>query len=533
MKATTFHPLVAGTLLALQSATGTAGAAPPQPSAPTINGLKPLAENAWDYGKAHHLLSRAGFGGSPEEVARLHALGLRGAVDFLLTYQTQPDLKLPAPIELAPRETPQELAKLSPQQRQQLAQQRRREEQQQMRAVRTWWIRRLLESPRPLEEKLVVFWHGHFATEYRTVRDSRALYQQNQLFREHAAGNFGKLLHAIVHDPAMLRYLDNNRNVKGNPNENLAREILELFAMGVDQGYTEQDIKEGARALTGHTYNARTGKYRFVAANHDPGAKTIFGQTGNWNADQFVDLILKQPATARFLARKLFSYFAHEHPDEAILDQLAQILRDHDYELSPLLKTLFLSEEFYSQRTLGTQIKSPVQLVIGTLRTLRIQDADPEALATVLRAMGQDLFEPPNVKGWEGGHAWINANLLFARANFPTLVVGRIAEAGKVDPKARRAGRGEGVAGLRVPGKPLDAVRFLRGQELETPTAVVDAFARALLAVPLTEAERQELIAFLGPLLPSSQWVGHESEVNAKLGALVVLMMSMPEYQLT
>jgi uncharacterized protein (DUF1800 family) len=494
-------------------------------AAPEASPLKPLPADAWDYAKARHLLARAGFGGSPEDVKKLHGMGLRKAVEFLIDYRTQPDVSFPAPEPPNdPDLAPGELAKLTREERQKVLQKRRQIDPQFQREVRDWWLRRMVESPRPLEEKMVLFWHGHFATEYRTVRSAEAMLRQNRLFREHAAGNFGTLLHGIVHDPAMLRYLDNNRNVKGRPNENLAREIMELFAMGADQGYTEKDIKEAARALTSYILDPQTQKFRFAAFQHDAGEKTVFGKAGKYDGDALVDLILAQPATARFIAGKLFTYFVHESPDDRLLDELARVLRDNKYELAPLLRILFLSEEFYGPRAMSTQIKSPVQLVVGTVRTLKVK-AEPAALAAALRGMGQELFEPPNVKGWEGGRAWINTNTLFARDNFAALLVAQ----------------GTGTAGA-APGRPalggrlakdFDPTALFEGKKLDTPAAVVDHVARALLSVPLTEAKRKELIAFLGDLPSSGRRVDQKQRVNARLAGLLVLVMSLPEYQMT
>jgi hypothetical protein len=471
--------------------------------------LKPLDAGAWDFAKARHLLFRAGFGGPPAEVEKLRALGFATAVDFLVDYRSQPDVTF-GPPDLPPREAPAALAKLGPEEQQKAAQERRRNDQQLLTDVRHWWVRRMVESPRPLEEKMVLFWHGHFANEYRTVRDARALYQQNQLFRKFAVGNFGQLLHAIARDPAMLRYLDNDRNVKGRPNENLAREILELFSMGEGQGYTERDIKEAARALTGSTFDRATGRFRFAARQHDDSPKTIFGQTGNFDGDQLVDLILKQPATARFIARKLFVYFAHEQPDAATIERLAEAFRRSNYEVAPLLKAIFRAEEFYGPKAYAAQIKGPAQLVFGTVRTLPVRTAEPAALAQAMRAMGQDLFEPANVKGWDGGRTWVNSNTLFTRQNLTAALV-----------------RG----GPAAPG--LDLAGRVPAAQARTPAAVVDYLAGALFAAPPAADVRAELIGFLGELPPASAWAERRAQVNARLNALVVLMLSLPEYQLT
>ncbi len=374
-------------------------------------GLTPLPPERWDYAKARHLLVHAGFGGTPQEVAKLHAMGLYQAVDYLVDFHRQPAALVPFDAAPPTRPDPLEGKLKNDFIRGRVNGTREAVDNAQLPRVRQWWLKRMVESPRPLQEKLTLFWHGHFATQNSVVGNSFTFYHQNQLFREHSAGNFGGLLYGIVHDPVMLRYLDNNRNVKGQPNENLAREVMELFAMGVDQGYTQADIKEAARALTGYTYDHFTGQFRFVGAQHDEGPKTIFGKTGNWTGDDLVTLILEQPSTARFIAGKLFAFFAYDNPSPETVDRLAFVLRNNQSELAPMLKNLFLSEEFYSDRSLGTQIKSPVQLVVGMLRDLGVKDlTDTGALDAALSNMGQQLLEPPDVKGWREGRSWVNAN---------------------------------------------------------------------------------------------------------------------------
>ncbi len=520
---------------------GWCSAAPHVPPAVVFERLTPLADGEWDYVKARHLLARAGFGGTPDEVAKLLAMGLREAVDFLVDFQNQPDVDLPFHVETPDHVKAAEFLKAGPEQKKKLTQKRRQEDMSQLRELCEWWLKRMLQTDRPLEEKLVVFWRGHFATEHRTVKNSSAMYTQNQLFRELAAGNFGKLLHEIVHDAAMLRYLDNDRNVKGKPNENLAREIMELFSLG-EGNYTEQDIKKAARALTGYGSERLTGRFRFNQSAHDSRDKTVFGKTGNWDGDQLVDLILQQPAAARFIARKLFIFFIHDSPEDATVDELARVFRESNYELAQLLKTMFMSQEFYSERAMGTQIKSPAQLVVGTLRTLGLRQLDVPGLALATRAMGQDLFDPPNVKGWDGGPAWINTNTLFMRDNFAAMLISRGANLPAALPpppagaaKGKQGGEGLGrplLQGLNIAGK-LDIMSPLEDQKPRSAAAVVDYLANTLLAVPLSDAKRRELVEFLGPLPPSHDWVGRRDEVRLKIGGLLVLMMSMPEYQLT
>ncbi len=482
--------------------------------AAAMGGLKPLAPEKFDYAKARHLLVRAGFGGTPQEVEKLQKMGLYKAVDFLVEFYRHPagaPFDAVPPVEMDPFEAKLENRFMS----NNVASARRAVDGGQLAKLRQWWLKRAVESQRPLQEKLTLFWHGHFANQNSVVENSYIMYRQNQLFREHAAGNFASLLYGIVHDPAMIRYLDNHKNVKGDPNENLAREIMELFAMGVDQGYTEKDIVQAARALTGYTYDHQTGGFRFDYTKHDTEPKTLFGQTGNWTGDDVVRLILEQPATARFISKKLFEYFAFIDPSPETVDRLASVLRARNYELDPLLKNLFLSEEFYSPPAMATQIKSPAQLVVGALRDLGVKEvANYATLDSAIQQMGQQLFEPPDVKGWRYGRSWISSNRLFVRYNSVADLIKSVSQADKK--------RGRGV----------DVVALLEGGGCPTGGAAVDYLAKACLMRPLTDAKRKELTDYLGELPPPSDWARQRAELNTKLRGLMVLMLSTPEYQL-
>lgn len=489
------------------------------PASPPGGALKAARASEWTPSHARHLLFRAGFGGDAAAVRELYQLGRAAAVERLVDYAAQPSWSLPPPSAAELPEPLPRMTNLSPEERQKINQERRRDDQRRMNELRVWWVQRMIESPRPVEEKMTLFWHGLFTSGYQTVRSSRAMYVQNELFRQHAVGNYGALLRAIVRDPAMLRYLDNISNVKGRPNENLAREILELFSMG-EGNYSEQDIKEAARALTGYGYDRTTWEFRFTRRTHDDGTKTIFGQTGNWDGDQLVDWILQQPATARYIARKLFVFFVHDDPDEATIDGLAGLLRDSDYEVAPVLKTLFLSREFYSDRAMATHIKSPAELVVGTIRSLPPIQVDYAALAQALRSMEQDLFEPPNVKGWDGGEAWLNSNSLFVRQNFAVALI-----------NGGRVGLARSGGANRNGKKAMELASLCQRNRLHTPEEVVRFFARTLFAVPLTDDECGELMAVLGPLPPAPQWPARTAEINEQLRRLLTLMLSMPQYQ--
>jgi uncharacterized protein (DUF1800 family) len=279
-----------------------------------------------------------------------------------------------------------------------------------------WWAKRMLTTNRPLEEKLALFWHGHFATSDDKLRDYRKSLKQLELFRTAGNGNFRDLLIGVAKDPAMLVYLDAGENIKGSPNENFSREILELFTMGVGN-YTEKDIREAARAFTGWTNDSLT----FVVKPelHDEEEKTFLGQTGNFDGIDLINIVLEQDVTARFIGAKLYRYFVHTDPSAELVMQLGKQFKEENYDIASLLSTIFLSRDFYSPQACGTQIKSPVHLVVSTYRKLGLTDIPgiPD-FNTATRNLGQELFHPPNVAGWEGGRSWVTPALLLERGNF-------------------------------------------------------------------------------------------------------------------
>ncbi len=395
--------------------------------------LAPFDPNNFGYWEAAHLLQRAGFGGTPEQVLTLTEMGLDGAVDHLVDWTRVPDpiddpgfksdiMRPPTAQErnqlrMARRngdESARETARM-------LRQQRQREDRRQMATARSWWLQRMIETSRPLQEKLTLFWHGHFATGYRAVEDSWHLLMQNQMFRENALGNFkDTLVHGIIRDPAMIKYLNNNQNRRGAPNENLARELMELFTLGEGNGYSEDDIKEGARALTGFTFEDDA--FTFNRRNHDEDTKTIFGRRGNWSADDFVELIFTRPTSSTWICWKLYRFFIDDAADStdqsmAVVNAMAKTLQRQDWNIRPVLKEVFKSKHFYHPTRQGTQVKSPVQLVVQACRSMNLPARNVRRLSEACTMMGQSLFAPPSVKGWDGGTAWINTSTLFTRQN--------------------------------------------------------------------------------------------------------------------
>jgi len=279
-----------------------------------------------------------------------------------------------------------------------------------------WWANRMLATKRPLEEKMALFWHGHFAVNEAKVRDYRKTLGQLELFQKYGTDNFRVLLLAVARDPAMLSFLDAGVNVKGSPNENFAREIMELFTMGVGN-YSEKDIREGARAFTGWNYADLT----FVVnkEQHDDAPKTFLEQTGNFDGVDVINIILKQPVTARFISGKIYRYFVRQELDPQVQDKLGAVLRNNDYNIAPLLETIFLSRDFYSSASVGTQIKSPVQLAISTFKKLGLTEVPGVPDFNIATGtLGQRLFSPPTVAGWSEGRSWITPGLLLERGNF-------------------------------------------------------------------------------------------------------------------
>ncbi len=296
--------------------------------------------------------------------------------------------------------------------------QRREQNRDLMQSLNLMWLEEMVLTPAQLREKMALFWHGHFAS-----RNLNVVFQQDLLhvIRTHALGNFDDLLRAVSKSAAMLAFLNNQQNRKSKPNENFAREVMELFTLGRGH-YTETDIKEAARAFTGWGFNFK-GEFVFRQNQHDRGTKTVLGHTGRFDGDDVLDILLEQRQTARHIARKVYRFFVHEDivPEERVL-WLADRFYDSDYDIGRLLDDIFTAEWFYAPENMGTQIKSPVLLWAGMRRVLPVGLDDPEVQLLLQRALGQVLFHPPNVAGWPGGRAWIDTTSLMLRMRLPHLL---------------------------------------------------------------------------------------------------------------
>lgn len=294
------------------------------------------------------------------------------------------------------------------------------------------WMQRLINTEAPLREKMTLFWHGHFA-----CRSNNPFFAQqlNNIQRKHALGNFKTLLMEVSKSPAMLQYLNNQQNRKGHPNENFARELMELFMLGRGN-YTEQDIKESARAFTGWMYN-RDGVFQFRPNLHDEGSKTFFGKTGNFDGEHIIDIILENPLTATFIARKVYKFFVNDTPNEDHIEELAAHFYAKKYHIEALMYKLFTSDWFYKEENMRNKIKSPVEFLVGLSRTFHVTYNKPQVLIQLQSSLGQYLFNPPNVAGWPGGKSWIDSSSLMLRLRIPSLVLndGVIDFNGKTDPE--------------------------------------------------------------------------------------------------
>ncbi len=573
--------------------------------------LAPIVNGDWNYETAAHLLERAGFGGTPAQIEALAALSPREAVTSLVHYDSSNNAHLlpfehsgihepglepfppsrPATTELAKRTGEALGVRVKPEGNRRLQPVVNkffywlRASVLETNRVAYWWADRMVASNNPLQEKMALFWHGHYAINESKVRDYRKLLNELELFHEMGTGSFRDLMVAVAQDPAMLSFLDAGVNVKGAPNENFAREIMELFTMGVGN-YSETDIREAARAFTGWNYVDTD----FVVneQQHDDGMKTFLGHNGNFDGIEIIDLIMEQPVTAEYISSKIYRFFVREELSPALGKELGTILRDADYDVATLLETLFLSKDFYSTPSMGSQIKSPVQLAVSTYRKLGLKDAPgvPD-FNRATGALSQSLFRPPTVAGWAGGRSWMTPGLLLERGNFARDVLfpdinfippDRINGSAEIRSVADRIRQGQDITSATQPSsmseggimaesnmladrdeefntrygsfrgwqmaiervKPIprhtariNLSEMILEQNIETTDEAVSYLLARFMRVQPGSETRSMLIDFLSQDLGTSNIVDAQSYMEDSLRLVLHLIMSQPEYQLS
>jgi uncharacterized protein (DUF1800 family) len=568
--------------------------------------LSPIATADWNDDRAAHLLTHAGFGGTPAEIEQLAHAGLDRAVRSLVHYESIPNPKMqpfvesgfwdptlsgfpesrPAATERAEKDGVSMGIEVKPAGNRpvQPVSDRffywLRATLLETRRVGYWWANRILQTTHPVEQKMALMWHGHFATHENKVRDYRKMLQQIDLFERGATGNIRDVAIQVAQNPAMLYFLDAQYNVKGAPNENFAREVMELFTMGVGN-YSEQDVRECARAFTGWYFDNLA--FKVDPDKHDGAAKTFLGRTGNFDGVDVLKIIFEQPVTAEYLAGKIYRFLVRDELSPELRRKLGAVLRDHHYEVKPLLTVIFSSKDFYSQASYGGHIKGPVEHMVAMMKHLGA-DALPGVpdfnQSTI--AMGQHLLNPPSVAGWAGGKSWIAPGLLIARGNvardvlIPDMTGFRdwnFASGGNDVGRRLRDGYDIGAAtAVNDPSKmsmfdrvalerderfntrvssylgweraarkliptPRHAAQFDLTQMMlesgaKTTADAVDYLLWRMLRVPVTKATRDAFVTFLTKELGTDNIDRARTYMEDALRMTVHLVLSTPEYQI-
>jgi hypothetical protein len=569
--------------------------------------LTPLPAGEWSVDRAAHLLAHAGFGGTPADIQRLADAGHERAVHTLVYYESIPNPRMRPFVESGlwdpsladfpesrPEATDRALkrgssmgidVKPSGNRPVQPISDRffywLRATVLETRRLGYWWANRMLQTTHPVEQKMALFWHGHFATHENKVRDYRKMMQQIDLFERGATGSIRDLAIQVAQNPAMLYFLDAQYNVKGAPNENFAREVMELFTMGVGN-YTEKDVREGARAFTGWYFDNLA--FKVDPDKHDHEAKTFLGKTGDFDGVDAIKIIFEQPVTSEYLAAKIYRFLVRDEVSPALRTKLGAVLREHDYQVKPFLAVIFSSKDFYSQASYGGHIKAPVEHLVSMMKQLGVESMPgvPDFNQTTI-AMGQHLLNPPSVAGWAGGTAWITPGLLMARGNvardvlIPDMTGFRDWNftAGTDDLLGRRLRDGYDIGAATAVNDPsrmteFDRVALERDEQFNTrisgyigfeqaarkliPTPrqaaqfsltdvvlesgarvvaeAIDTLLARFLRVPAAPAARDSFVAFLTKELGTESIDRARTYMEDALRMTAHLVMSTPEYQI-
>ena len=478
--------------------------------------------------KNQHLLWRAGFGPAVEQLDDLAAYSPKEFYQALAKASS----KKPAYIDVADNYMEGlmmgidqvgrvQQKDLTPEEKKKIRQKNR----EGVRNLNIYWLHEMVNSSAQLREKMTFFWHGHFA-----CRNLNVFYQQGLLdaIRSNALGDFGTLLKEVSRSAAMLFFLNNQQNRKGHPNENFAREVMELFTLGRGH-YTEDDVKEAARAFTGWAATAR-GEFIFRNAQHDYGEKTILGQTGNFDGEDVLDILLEQKQTARFITKKIYQFFVNDQPDQQKIDWLAERFYKSRYDIGSLMEDIFTSDWFFDEKNIGTKIKSPVELIAGIQRMLPMKLVNEEALIVLQRLLGQILFYPPNVAGWPGGKTWIDSSTLMLRMRIPQLINDK--DEMNMTPKddddqmmgnkneAVTNSKGRTVKGAKAIHASVDWESYVRHFDTVSREKLENSMAGVLLQTKT--AVDKEII----------RQYANESDRQSFIQSATIQIMSTPEYQL-
>lgn len=469
------------------SATSTQSAA--ATTAPAVDPNAPITDAKQ---RAAHLLRRAGFGGTLAQIEEFSKLSKEDAADRLLNYQSVDNSALDALLKKANFDLnagkPADMIR--------------------------WWLTRMVYTARPLEERMTLIWHGLLTSQISKIGGQRAklMITQNELYRAKALPKYDDLVKAVGKDPAMLLYLDNIDSTKTHPNENYARESMELFTLGIGN-YTEEDVRQSARAFTGWRLS-KPGKgtdgkpdyanweptFMISAKDHDDGSKTFLGQTGNWGGDDIVDIIMKQPAAGKFITTRLFTEFANYNPQPATIDRLVGVWNSSGHDIKAIVRAILVSDEFYSQASYRGFVRSPIEFVVNTMRGLEVIPGAGDRVISQATFQGMDQipFEPPSVAGWPGGQSWLSSSTFFARVNL-------------LDQFLLGGGKGKKTGAPALPA--------LKGT---APDEMVDRALSIFVDNNINDASRASILEYAKTLTDPSE----------QAAAVAYLVLASPEYQL-
>ncbi len=461
-------------------------------------------QNNSELQQMQHLLSRASFGVSVEEAQTLSSSTTEELVDVLLSPQMPPppDIWVDEPFDI------NEYRNWTQEQRQAFLMLNR----ERMNELRGWWLQLMMTSPMNLQEKMTLFWHGVFTSDLNSSILAQLAYKQNNTWREHSMGNFRAFLKAMYKDPTMLFYLNGVENIAAAPNENFARELLELFTMGVGN-YTETDIKEAARAFTGWRvdfYNLNS----FLNPNfHDYGNKTFFGQTANFDGDDIIDIILEQPQTAVYICRRFYEFFVSREVDDDFVNNLADIFRSNDYEIKPVLREILTSTHFYSENVMSSLIKSPVDLTISNIRMLSPDSVDVFVLLFFQAILDQEIMNPPNVAGWPGQRSWISPTTYVLRNTVSEIFV------------SKELLRNE------TPFE-FDPIKFAQSFNLTKARELTEALVTHLVRLPVSEQQIDFLVTVILGTASEEDWSLQYPGADRLVTQCLVQILRLPEFHL-